>query len=43
MQNVWTHEQILVNYPHLAQQDIHAVLHYAAAAVKQEHVFPLPV
>jgi uncharacterized protein (DUF433 family) len=41
--NGWTHEQILKNYPHLEEDDIHAALHYAAAAVKQEHVYPLPV
>jgi uncharacterized protein (DUF433 family) len=41
--NGWSHEQILRNYPHLVEDDIHAALHYAAAAVKQEHVYPLPV
>jgi uncharacterized protein (DUF433 family) len=41
--NGWMHEQILANYPHLAEDDIQAALHYAAAAVKQEHVYPLPV
>jgi hypothetical protein len=29
--------------PHLQEDDIQAVLHYAAEAVKQEHVYPLPV
>ena len=41
--NGWTHEQILSNYPHLAEEDISAALHYAAETVKQEHVYPLPV
>jgi len=41
--NGWTHEQILKNYPHLTEEDIQAALHYAAEAVKQEHVYPLPV
>jgi uncharacterized protein (DUF433 family) len=39
----WTHEQILRNYPQLTEDDILAALHYAAAALKQEHVYPLPV
>jgi hypothetical protein len=33
----------LKNYPHLQEDDIQAALHYAAEAVKQEHVYPLPV
>jgi uncharacterized protein (DUF433 family) len=41
--NGWTHEQILKNYPHLAEEDIQAALHYAAETVKQKHVYPLPV
>ena len=41
--NGWTHEQILSNYPHLAEEDISAALYYAAETVKQEHVYPLPV
>ena len=43
LSNGWTHEQILQNYPHLKAEDIQAALHYAAEAVKQEHVYPLPV
>lgn len=39
----WTHEQILKNYPQLSQEDIWAVLQYAAETVKQEQVYPLPV
>jgi uncharacterized protein (DUF433 family) len=39
----WTHEQILQNYPPLTEEDIQAALHYAAEALKQEHVYPLPV
>jgi uncharacterized protein (DUF433 family) len=41
--NGWSHQQILKNYPHLTEEDIQAALHYAAEAVKQEHVYPLPV
>jgi len=41
--NGWSHEQILASYPHLAPDDIHAALHYAADAVRQEHVYPLSV
>ena len=29
--NGWTYEQILHSYPHLAQEDIQAALHYAAS------------
>jgi uncharacterized protein (DUF433 family) len=39
----WTHEQILHNYPQLAEEDIQAALHYAVETLKQEHVYPLPV
>ncbi len=41
--NGWTREQILKDYPHLAEEDIQATLHYAAEVVKQMHVYPLPV
>ncbi len=41
--NGWTHELILENYPHLTEEDIQAVLHYAAETLKQEHLYPLPV
>jgi uncharacterized protein (DUF433 family) len=40
--NGWSHEQILANYSHLAEDDIQAALHYATETVKQEHVYPLP-
>ena len=39
----WSHEQILANYPELTEEDIQAALHCAAEALKQEHVYPLPV
>jgi uncharacterized protein (DUF433 family) len=39
----WNQEQILKSYPQLTPDDIQAVLHYAAEALKQEHVYPLPV
>jgi uncharacterized protein (DUF433 family) len=35
--NDWTGEQILLNYPHLTNDDIRAALQYAAECVKQEH------
>ena len=39
----WSAEDILRNYPDLTPDDLRACLHYAAAAIKQEHVHPLPV
>lgn len=39
----WTHEQILKNYPQLADEDIQAALHYASEMMKQEKVYPLNV
>ena len=39
----WTHEQILKSYPQLTQEDIWAVLSYAAETIKQEKVYPVPV
>jgi uncharacterized protein (DUF433 family) len=39
----WSPAQILENYPQLKQDDIQAALHYAAEALKQERVYPLPV
>ena len=39
----WTHERIERNYPSLTDEDLQAALHYAAEALKQEHVYPLPV
>ena len=38
----WTHEQILENYPQLAEEDIRAALAYAAQRLTQERVYPLP-
>ena len=38
----WPHEQILKSYPQLTQDDIWAVLAYAAEAIKQEKVYPVP-
>jgi uncharacterized protein (DUF433 family) len=38
----WTHEQILKNYPQLKDEDIRAVLHYAADMMKEQRVYPLP-
>ena len=38
----WTHEQILKSYPQLTEDDIWAVLQYAAATIKQEKLYPLP-
>jgi uncharacterized protein (DUF433 family) len=39
----WTHEQILKNDPQLTQEDIWAVLSYAAETIKQEKVYPVSV
>lgn len=39
----WTHEEILRNYPGLAPEDLRAVLHYAAEALKREKIYPLTV
>ena len=39
----WTHEQILKSYPQLTDEDIWAVMHYAADVVKYEKVYALPV
>ena len=39
----WTHEQILKSYPQLIEEDIWAVLAYAAETIKQERVYPLAV
>ena len=36
----WTHEQILVNYPHIRQEDIQACLAYAAELLHTELVIP---
>jgi uncharacterized protein (DUF433 family) len=38
----WSHEVILKEYPQLAQDDIWAVLQYAAEIVKQEKLYPIP-
>lgn len=39
----WTHEQVLRNYPQLAEEDIQAALHYAAEVLKHERVYRLAV
>ena len=39
----WNHEQILKSYPQLNEEDIWAVLQYAADTIKQERVYPLTV
>jgi uncharacterized protein (DUF433 family) len=39
----WSHDDVLRNYPQLTPDDLRAALHYAAAALKREHVYPLPV
>jgi uncharacterized protein (DUF433 family) len=39
----WSHEQILKSYPQLNEEDIWAVLQYAADTIKQERIYPLPV
>ena len=37
----WTHEQIISNYPQLAEDDIQAALHYASETMTREKVYPL--
>ena len=32
--NGWTHEQIILNYSQLTEDDIQAALHYAAETLK---------
>lgn len=39
----WSHEEIRRNYPGLTDEDLQAVLHYAAEALKREKVYPLAV
>ena len=39
----WSHEQILKSYPQLTDEDIWAVMQYAAEVMKHEKVYPLPV
>ena len=39
----WGHEEIQQNYPSLTVEDIQATLHYAAASLKRERVYPLEV
>jgi uncharacterized protein (DUF433 family) len=39
----WTHEQILKSYSQLTDEDIWAVLSYAAETIKQEKVYPVLV
>ncbi len=39
--NCWTIEQVLEEYPQLKQEDIIAVLRYAAEMVKEEKAYPL--
>ncbi len=39
--NGWTPQKILRNYPQLKQEDISAVLKYAAEVLKEEKVYPL--
>ena len=38
----WTVEAILKDYSQLSKEDIEAALKYAAKALKQEKVYPLP-
>ena len=39
----WSHEEILKNYPGISDEDIHACLSYASAALRDERVYPLSV
>jgi uncharacterized protein (DUF433 family) len=38
----WTHEELLEEYPQLKEEDISAVLHYAAHVLGHEKVYVLP-
>ena len=40
--NGWTIEEVLENYPQLKREDVLAALKYAAEALKEERVYPLP-
>lgn len=37
----WTEEEVLENYPGIAEEDIQACLSYASAALRDEKVYPL--
>jgi len=39
----WPESEILSNYPGLEPDDIRACLAYAAAMLREEHVFPIAV
>jgi uncharacterized protein (DUF433 family) len=39
----WSHDQILKSYPQLTEEDIWAVLQYAAETIKEDKVYPLSV
>ena len=39
----WSRQEIEENYPLLTDDDIQATLHYAAAVLKRERVYPLAV
>ena len=39
----WSREQIEQNFPALTDDDVQAALHYAAAILKRERVYPLAV
>ncbi len=39
----WSEEEVLKNYPGITDEDIHACLAYASAALKDERVYPLKV
>jgi uncharacterized protein (DUF433 family) len=39
----WTQQDVLQNYPRISEEDIHACLAYASAALRDEKVYPLQV
>ncbi|HLG17849.1 MAG TPA: DUF433 domain-containing protein [Blastocatellia bacterium] len=39
----WTEQEVLEDYPGIADEDTHACLAYAAAALRDEKVYPLHV
>jgi len=39
----WTQEQVLANYPALTPESLRAVFSYAAEALHEERVLPVPI
>ena len=39
----WDEQRLVAEYPQLSVEDVRACLHYAAAMLREEKRFPLPV